>query len=521
MLKKSINLLSLLFVLVCAVQAQAPTGYYSAADGAKGASLKTALFNIIKNHDNIGYDGLWNAYKTTDRRPDGKLWDMYSNKTNYDIGGSAQGKNYKQEGDAYNREHSVPQSWFNEASPMKADVFHVYPTDGYVNNRRSNYPFGENAGEEYKSNGGFCKLGKCTTPGYSGRVFEPADEYKGDFARSYFYMATCYEDKINGWDGVFGCGKYPGIADWSLKMFLRWAEQDPVSQKEIDRNNAAYKLQKNRNPFIDYPGLEQYVWGTKTGTAFSVTAYVNPFDGTQGGGGEGGDDGGEGTGGEGTGGGDDGGGGTIDPVIPPVQGENEYVLLTSASQLVDGASILVVCGEKSVALAERGTDIRGYAEVSISDGKITTETGRSGKPYALTLGASGSHYTLYDSVEKGYLGLTGSANKLHMLETATDEALWNISIKSSGEATIQSNARSNYWIQYNSGAPRFCCYKSAQTAVQIYQGNVPSHGGDETGISSPRTTSSSAVLYDVQGRAVKGNATRGGLYILNGKKILR
>ena len=514
MSRKHFSLLAVLVMLVGTVQAQAPQGYYSAADGKKGAALKTALFGIINSHTNLGYDGLWAAYKTTDRRPDGKLWDMYSNTTNYEIGGSAQGKNYKQEGDAYNREHSVPQSWFNEASPMKADIFHVYPTDGYVNNRRSNYPFGENAGEEYKSNGGFSKLGKCTTPGYSGRVFEPADEYKGDFARSYFYMATCYEDKINGWGGVFGCGKYPGIADWSLKMFLRWAKEDPVSQKEIDRNNAACKLQKNRNPYIDYPGLEQYVWGTETGTAFSSTAYVNPFDGTQGGGGDEGGEGGEGTGGQG-----DGGGGTIDPVTPPVQGENEYVLLTSESQLVSGASILVVCGEKSLALAERGNDIRGYAEVTVSNGKILTETGHSGKPYALTLATSGSHYTLYDAVENGYLGLTASANKLHMLDIATDEALWNISIESSGEATIQSDARPDYWIQYNSSAPRFCCYKSAQTPVQIYQGNVPSHGG-ETGIGSLRTVSSS-VLYDVQGRAVKGNATRGGLYILDGKKILR
>ncbi|MDQ9814329.1 endonuclease, partial [Acinetobacter pittii] len=76
--------------------------------------------------------------------------------------------------------------------------------------RRSNYPFGENNGETYKSKNGFSKLGKCTTPGYSGTVFEPNDEYKGDFARTYFYMATAYEDRIAGWNSSMLAGnKYP------------------------------------------------------------------------------------------------------------------------------------------------------------------------------------------------------------------------------------------------------------------------------------------------------------------------
>ena len=267
------------FLTALTAMAQAPAGtYYAPADGKKGATLKTELCDIINPHTNVGYNGVWQCYLTTDVRPDGKIWDMYSDCTNYVPGGPAQGKNYSKEGDSYNREHSIPQSWFSERSPMKADLFHVYPTDGFINNMRSNFPFGEVANPTKTSHNGFCKLGPCSTPGYSGTVFEPADEYKGDFARTYFYMATCYENEISSWSGeVFGCGKYPGMEDWCISMFLRWAQEDPVSEKETNRNEAVYEYQENRNPFIDYPGLEQYLWGTHKAVAFSYDHYVNPY----------------------------------------------------------------------------------------------------------------------------------------------------------------------------------------------------------------------------------------------------
>ena len=180
----------------CVALAQGPNNsgtYYKPADGKSGKSLKTAMAEVIVDHSAISYSGLWKCFYTTDRRSDGKVWDMYSSATNYTMGGPQQGANYKKEGDSYNREHSMPKSWFNDARPMYTDLVHIVPTDGYVNNRRGNYPFGETNGEQYQSAGGFSKLGRSTTSGYSGTVFEPADEYKGDFARIYFYMVTCYE----------------------------------------------------------------------------------------------------------------------------------------------------------------------------------------------------------------------------------------------------------------------------------------------------------------------------------------
>lgn len=255
-------------------QAQRHPSYYQSAKGANGSNLKTALFRIISEHEARSYKQLWQDFKKTDVRPDGKIWDIYSNATNYTPGGSAQGANYKKEGDSYNREHSFPKSWFDDGHPMYTDLFHLYPSDGYVNNRRSNYPFGETNGEMYTSKNGYSKLGSCTTPGYNGTVFEPNDELKGDLARTYFYMATAYEDKIASWHSPMLAGnKYPAYAKWAIDMLLRWAQEDPVSEKEIARNEAVYQIQRNRNPFIDYPGLEQYIWGSMTSTPFDPENY--------------------------------------------------------------------------------------------------------------------------------------------------------------------------------------------------------------------------------------------------------
>lgn len=265
-----------LMILVLNAYAQGPNNsgtYYQNADGKKGSELKTALAGIINEHTQLTYKDLWEAFKTTDVRSDGKVWDMYSGTTNFTFGVDQAG-NYKQEGDVYNREHSFPKSWFDDKSPMYTDLMHIVPTDGYVNGRRGNNPFGETDNPTYTSNEGFSKLGPSSVSGYSDTVFEPNDEYKGDFARIYFYMVTCYEDQVDTWKCDMLSGyKYPALADWALQMLLRWADEDPVSEKEKNRNEAVYGIQGNRNPFVDYPGLEQYVWGSKTGEAFSYDNY--------------------------------------------------------------------------------------------------------------------------------------------------------------------------------------------------------------------------------------------------------
>jgi endonuclease I len=266
---------------------QWPAGYYDSAIGKKDTALQAALHNIIKNHTVVSYSSLHSHYQTTDKKPNGKVWDMYS-----DVPGGTppyqftfmtdKCGSYSGEGDCYNREHSFPQSWFNKASPMKSDLFHVYPTDGYVNGKRSSYPYGEVSSPVWTSLNG-SKLGPCSAPGYSGTVFEPIDEYKGDFARTYFYMAVRYYTEDAGWQNnaaVNGSQMKP----WFLNMLYQWHLQDTVSQKEIDRNNAVYNIQHNRNPFIDRPDWVDSLWFPSSSTKdirprdFKIKLYPNPVN---------------------------------------------------------------------------------------------------------------------------------------------------------------------------------------------------------------------------------------------------
>ncbi len=242
-----------------------PSGYYEGINwNTSGATLKTALYSVIsKGTKNIGYDGLYTAYEKTDLRDDGYIWDMYSNE-NFNPKTDRAG-NYKAEGDCYNREHTIPQSSWKStggASSMRSDIFHVIPTDGYVNNRRSSYPHGNVLNATYTSKNG-SKLGTGNNNGYSGIVFEVIDEYKGDFARAYFYFVTRYQNYIPSVNyAAFAKNTYPSLSSWALKTYLEWNDLDPVSEKERKRNDAAYTFQNNRNPFIDHPEAVDKIWGS-------------------------------------------------------------------------------------------------------------------------------------------------------------------------------------------------------------------------------------------------------------------
>ena len=255
-MKKFLSTLILLVFTSFGLWAQIPNGYYNNANGKTGDELKVALHNIIKGHHVVSYNGLINAFAYTDCKPNGKIWDIYSN-IEYSPSTGLCGE-YEHEGDCWNREHTWPQSWFNESTTPRSDLFHVYPTDGYVNGQRSNYPYGEVNNPIYTSGNG-SKLGPCVTSGYSGRVFEPIDEYKGDIARGYFYMSVRYYSEDSDW-GTSGMTNKSEILPWAMTMLLRWSDEDPVSDKEIARNNAVYGYQNNRNPFIDHPEYAHMIW---------------------------------------------------------------------------------------------------------------------------------------------------------------------------------------------------------------------------------------------------------------------
>ncbi len=287
-IKNKTILLSLLYIFSISLFAQIPAGYYSAAEGKTEAALKTQLSSIVSaGAVDKGYDYLYTIYQTSDNLPNGKVWDMYSIKSNgtadyYFIHNSDKCGSYSGEGSCYNREHTFCDSWLGNSSPQRSDAHHLIPTDGYVNNRRGSLPHGKVNSATWTSSNGSKVGSSYSSTGYSGTVFEPTDEFKGDFARMYFYVATRYESKIAGWKNngtageILAGNSYPAYKSWFYNLMLEWNSSDPVSDKEINRNNAIAVYQKNRNPYIDHPELADFIWGNKIGQLWSETQSTYP-----------------------------------------------------------------------------------------------------------------------------------------------------------------------------------------------------------------------------------------------------
>jgi len=259
--------------------------------GKTGIELKKALTTIISTgYQAKSYNDLWSAYKVGDIRTDGTgaIWDVYSDipsgKAPYLYQpGQDQCGSYSGEGSCYNREHTIPKSWFNDDTPMYSDYLHILPTDGYVNGRRSNYPYGEVGSASWTSRNG-SKLGSAkSTLGYNGTVFEPVDDFKGDIARIYFYFVTRYADVLSKYDvnngsteEVFNSNDL-GLDQWTINMFLRWSKNDPVSPKERVRNNEAQKFQNNRNPYVDHPEFIEKIWGSSASNTAAKSKMVKVY----------------------------------------------------------------------------------------------------------------------------------------------------------------------------------------------------------------------------------------------------
>ena len=414
-MKKAFTTLLLLALTGICMKAQIPNGYYNNANGKTGDELKTALHDIIKGHHVISYGGLLNAFADTDCKSNGKIWDIYSN-FEFDPTTGVCGE-YEKEGDCWNREHTWPQSWFDpdnsENDTARTDLFHVYPTDGYVNGQRANYPYGEVINPTYTSGNG-SKLGPCITSGYSGKVFEPIDDYKGDIARSYFYMSVRYYQADESW-GTSDMTNKSEILPWAMIMLLRWNDEDPVSQKEIDRNNAVYAKQHNRNPFIDNPEYARMIWDPN-------------WSGGVGG----------------------------------------YEKVASTDEITNG-DYLIVCENNGVVFNGALTTLDATGNtvgVTITGNVIASSTELDAALFTITAKTGG--YSI-KSVSGYYIGNTGDVNALK--SSQNDEYVNMISF-TDGNADIVSNSSH---LRYNasSGQTRFRYFKSStytnQQAIQLYK----------------------------------------------------
>lgn len=254
---------------------------YEHLDGMTSFALRKALCEDISQHTMLSYNQIRGDKAKVDVRADGKIWDIYSG---YDFYLSDYCSNIDiVEGECYNREHVLPKSWWggSTSEPMYTDLHHVYSVDAMANDKRSAWIYDEVKSISWSNNLG-SKLGASAN--WSGETaFEPVDEYKGDVARVYFYMLTCYMDKdfTQGGKGYRYFSYSNGVCDFqskSLALMLKWHRQDPVSDKEITRNAKVADLQGNVNPFVEQPALVEYIWGTMKGKPYDCDGEVLPPD---------------------------------------------------------------------------------------------------------------------------------------------------------------------------------------------------------------------------------------------------
>ena len=504
MKQRIFSVICMLTLFVSVVFAQKE--YYTSIDGVQGgAALKTALYNLIKNHKKISYgsgaDATWGAFYTTDAVVENgqrRVLDMYSSEKRYfGSKGSAVG--------GMNIEHSVAKSWWGGGkNNAYCDLHHLNPSDQNANSRKSNYPLGELTSVSWDN--GVTFVGKAKVDGSVTNAYEPCDEYKGDFARVFMYMFTCYQDLT--WEYTwmnYEKSTYPTLKPWAVELLLKWHKQDPVSKKEVDRNNAVYAVQGNRNPFVDYPQLAHYVWGDSVSYVFNLSGDVQSGDGNYD---DGGDDGDENEKEDDDEGGSDDEGGETGPVTPPSDGA--FYLVTDADELAAGDRLVIVSTSKGTVAGQLKSTYLTSLSVDIEDDRIDNLPDDA---MVFLLGGSSGRWTLANT-EGRLLGAT----KVKSLAFGNGTTTWSIEI--SGNAATIYNGTSSYGrILYNASSPRFTTYTSGTNTTMLLPELYKQSTSASTSIESVEVDGGLPVTYDLAGRRVDV-ITAPGIYIVNGKKVV-
>ena len=249
--------------------------YASSLQGLKKEQLKAALHKLMDKKKVLKYGGrgpgyTWHGFWYTDRDPQtNECYNRYSDKkfffestnTGRAIGGM-------------NIEHSFPKSWWGgHKNDAWCDLYNLYPSDSKANSSKSNFVMGVVVNVKEEAGAGYDKVGTGSADGKLVNMWEPGDRFKGEFSRSYMYMATTYQNLSFTSEGAkqLQTGAYPTLKKWSSDLFRQWSKNDRVDEMEIKRNEAVYKIQNNRNLFIDYPNLAEYVWGD------SMDVEFNPY----------------------------------------------------------------------------------------------------------------------------------------------------------------------------------------------------------------------------------------------------
>lgn len=560
-----LKLITSCLLLVWAVATYAAydrTTYYRQADGKKAAALKTALYNIIGNPSVKSYNSLWTYYYDTDRLSDNQVVDRYSNTKRYFT---------SQNGNAVsgmNKEHGIPQSWWGGGtSGIGADLQHVMPSESDANSRKSNYGMGIVTSQSWTN--GSIKVGKGTA-GNNGTVqlWEPADNWKGDFARAYFYIVTAYEEKSlvqKEGANTMQNNTYPKLQQWAYELYIKWSAEDPVDDLERKRNDVVYGIQGNRNPFVDFPGLERYIWGDLKNTPVDLANYTSP----------------------------DGGNTQVEAtasfavetksmlvgetfqqgVTTDSNGAVSYESSDSDVASVDAESGLVTAHAVGSAIITatvaatstyRSTSARYTIVVTSNGGEPQPSTGTTyEKVNTRPADWAGTYLIVYEAedvamngslsdydvanntipvdIRQETIAVTTATEAAEFVATAMSDGQYSLRGKSgkymgntsskntvvasdtplpltlsvtSGVASIVTD--NSYVLRFNSqnGQKRFRFYKSGQQSVSLYRRAA----GTDTGIEVHQGNTSRNETYDLTGRRLQ-KITRPGVYLINGKKI--
>ncbi|MCH5218831.1 MAG: endonuclease [Muribaculaceae bacterium] len=496
---------ALLTIVALSATAAVPSGYYDQLEGLSGVSLKKAVKNAAKSHTVIEYGtSTWQVFFETDTRMVGGQkvwWDMYSNN-------NVAAPNYNSHS-GMNIEHSVANSWWggtkNEAYK---DIHHLNPSDSEANNRKSNFPLGIVSSVSYTNDVTIVGKPKSGTCGGAPNVYEPCDEYKGDFARVFFYMFTIYDDiqwsTLSDRNFMYNKSSDLLLQPWAYEMLLEWSKNDPVSQKERDRNEMVYKHQKNRNPFIDYPELADHIWGSKKNTPFHMDGYTGPDPGTDPG---------------------------TDPT-PDKPGNDVpagyWYAVTSSADLNEDDRYIVVAPDFNLAMSyESGGKFQQVCGASPTLDNSVSPARISDVPKdvaVLSLTRSGAGWTISVSDlsgnHKGYFCCTTAKTLQIVSDPSVDGTTASIS-PSSASTKIEFKSGSGT-LQYNEAAPRFLTYTSSQKPVMLYRlEEVKENPGVDTGIDATGLDENAdevvVGIFDIQGRKVAAEAVSElprGIYIL-------
>lgn len=490
--------------------AAAPDGYYDSLEGLSGVALKKAVKAVAREHTVVNYSQdtrfpdlpyAWLVFEQSDQYDaDGTpvWWDMYSSNAILIRNGH----------DGLNIEHCVPNSWWGKVkNDAYRDLFHLNPSDATANGRKSNWPPGEVATPTFDN--GVLKVGtpKSGQGGGASSVYEPADVYKGDFARAYFYIFTIYDnnDSDISWgadyDWVYDLSSDLFLKPWSYELLLEWAKNDPVSQKEIDRNETIFRYQNNRNPFIDNPELAEHIWGLSNNKAFHASAYTPGPE----------------------------------PKYP-IDEVEEYDVLDGRWYAVKSTDEITESDRYVVAELKNNkpmTAVFNSKYMEVCPNVATMVDGND--PYLAYVPAAAAIITLKsvnggyavgvndaDGNFKGYLKSTSSGTAYLTQNISDNGVTATISVSDAETAITFSGGK----LQYNGSNPRFCAYTSNQGKVKLYRyldpGQYPPEEGDEGPDTSVGALDGSEPpvligIYDINGRRLDADSIDGldhGIYIV-------